>query len=59
MCVYSRGNLLYEKEDLLIDGTGKHPHYNFYRHAGVPIKGKAIGEAKHEAPPVDPHSNLP
>lgn len=59
MCVYRRGQLMYEKADLLIDGTGKHPHYNFYRHAGVPIKGKAIGQAEHEAPPLDPFSNLP
>jgi NADH-quinone oxidoreductase subunit I len=59
MCVYRRDKLLYEKEDLLIDGSGKHPYYNFYRHAGVPIQGKAIGQAEHEAPPLDPHSNLP
>jgi len=59
MGAYSRGKMLYQKEDLLIDGTGKHPDYNFYRHSGVPIRGKAIGEAAHEAPPVDPRSNLP
>jgi NADH-quinone oxidoreductase subunit I len=59
MCTYQREKLVYEKADLLIEGTGKHPHYNFYRHAGVPIAGKAIGEAEHEAPPVDPYSNLP
>jgi NADH-quinone oxidoreductase subunit I len=59
MGAYSRDKLLYQKEDLLIDGTGKHPYYNFYRHSGVPVRGKAIGEAEHEAPPVDPYSNLP
>jgi NADH-quinone oxidoreductase subunit I len=59
MCVYQRDKLVYEKKDLLIDGTGKHPYYNFYRHCGVPIKGKAIGQAEHEAPPLDPYSNLP
>ena len=59
MCVYQREKLVYEKKDLLIDGTGKHPYYNFYRHSGVPIKGKAIGQAEHEAPPLDPYSNLP
>ena len=26
---YSRDKLLYEKEDLLIDGTGKHPDFNY------------------------------
>ena len=59
LAAYSRGKMLFEKEDLLIPGTGKHPHYNFYRHSGVPVRGKAIGQAEHEAPPVDPRSNLP
>jgi NADH-quinone oxidoreductase subunit I len=59
MCTYQREKLVYEKEDLLVEGTGKHPRYNFYHHAGVPIKGKAIGQAEHEAPPLDPYSNLP
>ena len=56
---YNRKNLVYEKEDLLIDGTGKYPDYNFYRVAGVTIGGKNKGEAENEAPPVDPHSLLP
>ena len=56
---YNRKNLVYEKEDLLIDGTGKYPDYNFYRAAGVAIGGKNKGEAENEAPPVDPHSLLP
>jgi NADH-quinone oxidoreductase subunit I len=59
MCERERKSLLYQKEDLLIEGTGKHPYYNFYRHSGVPIEGKPIGTADHEAPPVDPNSNLP
>ena len=59
MCERERKSLLYQKEDLLIEGTGKHPYYNFYRHSGVPIEGKPIGSADHEAPPVDPNSNLP
>jgi NADH-quinone oxidoreductase subunit I len=50
---------VYEKEDLLIDGTGKYPDYNFYRVAGAAIGGKNKGEAENEAPPVDPHSLLP
>ena len=56
---YDRKNLVYEKEDLLIDGTGKYPGYNFYRVAGVGIGGKHKGDAEKEAPPVDPHSLLP
>lgn len=59
MCVTERQSLLYQKEDLLIDGPGKHPYYNFYHHSGVPIAGKRIGQAEHEAQPVDPDSNLP
>jgi len=59
MCTYRHEDLVYQKERLLIDGPGKHPHYNFYRHAGVPIRGKAIGEGIEEKPPVDPFSNLP
>jgi NADH-quinone oxidoreductase subunit I len=59
MSEYHHGDLVYQKEDLLIDGPGKHPHYNFYRHAGVPIRGKAIGKGLKEAPPIDPYSNLP
>ena len=49
MSEYNRQNLVYEKEDLLIDGTGKYPDYNFYRVAGVAIGGKDKGEAEHEA----------
>lgn len=56
---YNRKNLVYEKEDLLIDGTGKYPDYNFYRVAGVAIGGKNKGKAENEAPPVDPQSLLP
>ena len=56
---YDRQNLVYEKEDLLIDGTGKYPGYNFYRVAGVEIGGKGKGELLHEKPPVDTRSLLP
>lgn len=56
---YNRESLVYEKEDLLIDGTGKYPGYNFYRVAGTAIGGKNKGEAEKEAPPVDPRSLLP
>jgi NADH-quinone oxidoreductase subunit I len=59
---YDRKNLVYEKEDLLIDGTGKYPDYNFYRVAGLAIGGKGgknKGDAENETPPVDLHSLLP
>jgi len=50
---------VYEKEDLLIDGPGKYPDYNFWRIAGVTIGGKDKGEAAHEEGPVDVHTLLP
>ena len=59
MSEYYRKNMVYEKEDLLISGPGKHPDYNFYRVAGLAIEGKAKGEAEHEAPPVDIHTLMP
>jgi NADH-quinone oxidoreductase subunit I len=59
MSEYIRKNLVYEKEDLLIDGPGKYPDYNFYRVAGMAIGGKDKGEAINEDKPVDPRSLLP
>ena len=59
MSEYIRKNLVYEKEDLLIDGPGKYPDYNFYRFAGMAIGGKDKGEAINEDQPVDPRSLLP
>jgi NADH-quinone oxidoreductase subunit I len=56
---YNRQNLVYEKKDLLVDGPGKYPDYNFWRVAGVAIGGKDKGQAEREAPPVDLHSLLP
>ncbi len=56
---YDRQNMVYEKEDLLINGTGKYPDYNFYRVAGLAIRGKDKGQAENEAPPVDLRSLLP
>ena len=59
MCEYDRAKLVYEKEDLLISGTGKYPGYSFYRHAGLAIAGKDKGEAVDESPPVDLKDLLP
>jgi NADH-quinone oxidoreductase subunit I len=56
---YERQSLVYEKEDLLISGPGKYHDYNFYREAGVAIRGKDKGEAKQERPPVDFRGLLP
>lgn len=56
---YHRRNLVYEKEDLQIDGVGKYPGYNFWRVAGVKIGGKDKGQAERESPPVDVRTLLP
>ncbi len=56
---YSRQNMVYEKEHLLISGPGKYPDYNFWRVAGVKIGGKDKGQAEREAPPTDLRSLLP
>ena len=56
---YKRQNLVYEKEDLLISGTGKYAGYNFYRVAGLAIGGKDKGQAENESPPVDRKDLMP
>ncbi|MFB2862558.1 NADH-quinone oxidoreductase subunit NuoI [Aeromonas sp. MdU4] len=56
---YRRQDLVYEKEDLLISGTGKYPDYNFYRMSGMAIDGKPKGDAENEAKPIDVKSLLP
>jgi NADH-quinone oxidoreductase subunit I len=59
MSEYKRQNLVYEKQDLLISGTGKYPDYNFWRVAGVKIGGKDKGEAQREDPPTDVRQLMP
>jgi NADH-quinone oxidoreductase subunit I len=59
MAEYNRQNLVYEKEDLLIAGTGKYHDYNFYRVAGLAIAGKPKGAAQNEARPIDVKTLLP
>src|SRR5262245_19418136 len=56
---YHRKNMVYEKEDLLINGGGKYPGYNFWRVSGVQIEGKDKGQAEREERPVDLRSLLP
>jgi len=50
--------LVYEKEDLLIDGGGKDTEYNFYRHAGIGVVNPRGGN-EDEYGPVDIKTNLP
>jgi NADH-quinone oxidoreductase subunit I len=59
MSEYHRPNLVYEKEQLLIDGPGKYPGYNYWRVCGVDIGGKGKGEAENEAPATDLRRLLP
>ena len=56
---FDRQNMVYEKPDLLINGPGKYPGYNFYRVAGMAVGGKDKGEAEDEAPPTDPRRLMP
>ena len=59
ICTREIMDLVYEKEDLLISGTGKYPDYNFYRVAGLQIKDKDKGEALNEDKPVNIRDLLP
>ncbi|MCE5325509.1 MAG: NADH-quinone oxidoreductase subunit NuoI [Planctomycetaceae bacterium] len=59
MSEYDRQNMVYEKENLLIDGQGKYHGYNFYRVAGVAIEGKDKGQSENERPPVDVNGLMP
>jgi NADH-quinone oxidoreductase subunit I len=51
--------LVFEKKDLLVDGCGKDPAYNYYEHAGVTTAERGKGEHTGEAPQVNVKSNLP
>ncbi|WP_367680042.1 NADH-quinone oxidoreductase subunit NuoI [Buchnera aphidicola] len=56
---FKRHDLIYEKEDLLISGSGKYPDYDFYNYTGVAIKGKNKGELINEAKPINRTTLLP
>lgn len=56
---YNRQNLVYEKQDLLIDGMGKYHGYSFYDQAGVSVGVKGKGEDAMEDAPVDVRTLLP
>ncbi|MDO3378690.1 NADH-quinone oxidoreductase subunit NuoI [Geoalkalibacter halelectricus] len=51
-------DLVYEKQDLLVDHGGKNRDYNFYRHAGIGVVNPRGGNDD-EYGPVDVKSNLP
>jgi NADH-quinone oxidoreductase subunit I len=51
-------DLVFEKEDLLVDGGGKDASYNFYRHAGIGVT-QPRGDGDEEEPPVDVRGLLP
>ena len=59
MAEHNRQNLVYEKHDLQIAGTGKYHDYNFYRVAGMAIAGKPKGAGLNEAQPVNVKTLLP
>jgi NADH-quinone oxidoreductase subunit I len=59
MSDYRRSSLVYEKEDLLIDGPGKYHDYNFYRRAGVAVGVKDRGGSAGESPPLDFRELMP
>jgi len=50
---HRRDALVYDLNDLLIAGEGKHRGYRYWSLAGKAIAGKAKGEAENEAPPID------
>ena len=52
-------NLVYEKQDLLVDHGGKDREYNFYKYAGIVTQESGKGEHIKEDKPVNVKSNLP
>lgn len=59
MSDFKRQDLIYEKSDLLITGTGKHAEYNFYNVSGVSLKDKKNDNSKYQINAVDVKSLLP
>jgi len=56
---YDRQNLVYEKEHLLISGTGKYPDYSFYQQSGIAVGEKGKGQGAQEKPPIDIKGLMP
>jgi NADH-quinone oxidoreductase subunit I len=59
MSEFVRQDMVYEKEHLLISGPGKYPGYDFYRIAGLAVRGKDKGAGDEETPPADVHTLMP
>ena len=51
-------DMIYEKEDLLINGGGKDTTYNYYRHAGMGVVAPRGGNPGEDRP-VDPRDLMP
>ena len=58
LCTRDIMELVYEKEDLLIEGCGKSADYNFYHHAGIGVT-QPRGHGLEENVPVDVRGLLP
>ncbi|WP_343126645.1 NADH-quinone oxidoreductase subunit NuoI [Buchnera aphidicola] len=56
---YEYKNLIYEKKDLLISGTGKYDDYDYYSFSGVTLKKTKIKKFFHKKKNVDIKSLLP
>lgn len=52
-------DLVFEKENLLVQHCGKDPEYNFYRHAGIRTALGEKGEHLKETAPVNVKTNMP
>jgi NADH-quinone oxidoreductase subunit I len=58
ICKRELMELVYEKEDLLVDHGGRDPGYNFYRHAGIGV-AQPRGTGQQERPPADARGLMP
>ncbi|MFA7059798.1 MAG: NADH-quinone oxidoreductase subunit NuoI [Pedobacter sp.] len=58
ICKRNIMDLVYEKEDLLINGCGKDDSYNFYKHSGIGVT-QPRGEGFEENKPVDVRTLMP
>ncbi|QOI10979.1 NADH-quinone oxidoreductase subunit NuoI [Blochmannia endosymbiont of Colobopsis nipponica] len=59
MSEFRRKDLIYEKTDLLISGSGKYPAYDFYRVAGVLIEDDSVDKLNGREPSIDVKNLLP
>ncbi|CUR53095.1 NADH-quinone oxidoreductase subunit NuoI [Buchnera aphidicola] len=56
---FKRKNLIYEKNNLLISGTGKKKKYDYYVFSGVTLKNVSMGKKLHRKNKIDIKSLLP